>query len=227
METDDFKNQQGEQITRLEAVKEVLVDFLQKRQGDRVGLIFFGTAAFVQMPFTEDLDTCLTLLDEAQVRMAGPQTMLGDAIGLGITMFERSELEDKVLILLTDGNDTGSKVSPVKAAEIARDKDILIHTIAVGDPTMAGEQALDEATLRKISELTSGKYFWAGNRKELTNIYDELDKLGTRELETVSHRPKSELYHWPLAFFISLILLYSFYRLQRMKEDDLSKEPVC
>jgi Ca-activated chloride channel family protein len=128
METKDFKNAQGQTVDRLTAVKEVLDDFLQHRQGDRVGLIFFGTAPFVQAPFTEDLKVCRQLLDEAQVRMAGPQTAFGDALGLAINVFERSPMKDRVLIALTDGNDTASQVPPAKAAEIARDKGIAIHT---------------------------------------------------------------------------------------------------
>ncbi|MDD7983797.1 VWA domain-containing protein [Lentisphaera marina] len=216
MDTKDFKNKSGENVTRLDSVKEVLSDFLTKREGDRVGLVFFGSAAFIQMPFTEDLEICQELMDEAQVRMAGPQTMLGDAIGLSISIFDQSDLDDKVLILLTDGNDTGSLVAPVKAAQIARDKGIVIHTVAVGDPAAAGEQALDEVTLKEISSLSQGQYFWAGNRQELEGIYTEIDKIGVRELETVSHRPKQELYHIPLACFLALIMFYHFYKLYKI-----------
>jgi Ca-activated chloride channel homolog len=216
METKDFQDKSGENVTRLDSVKEVLRDFLAERQGDRVGLIFFGSAAFIQMPFTEDLDICQELMDEAQVRMAGPQTKLGDAIGLSISIFNQCELKDKVLILLTDGNDTGSLVAPEKAAQIARDKGIVIHTVAVGDPAAAGEQALDEVTLKNISKLTEGTYFWAGNRKDLAGIYDEIDKIGTRELDTISHRPKQELYHLPLAAFLLLVMLYHFYKLYKI-----------
>lgn len=115
---------------RLTAVKQVLGTFLTKRDGDRVGLLVFGSAAFVQAPFTEDLQVCRSLLQEMQVRMAGPQTKLGDAVGLAITVFERSDVKERVLIVLTDGNDTGSQVPPDKAAAIARDKGIKIYTIA-------------------------------------------------------------------------------------------------
>ena len=139
METKDFKNAAGQTVDRLSAVKEVLNDFLTKREGDRVGLIFFGSAPFVQAPFTEDLKVCRQLLDEAQVKMAGPQTAFGDALGLAITVFDRSTVPERVLIALTDGNDTASKVPPAKAAEIAKDKGIVIHTVSVGDPKAAGE----------------------------------------------------------------------------------------
>lgn len=156
METQDFKNSAGKTVDRLTAVKEVLDDFLARRHGDRVGLIFFGTAPFVQAPFTEDLDVCRQLLDEAQVKMAGPQTAFGDALGLAITVFDRSTVKERVLIALTDGNDTASKVPPAKAAEIARDKGIVIHTISVGDPTAAGEDALDVESLKAVAAKCNG-----------------------------------------------------------------------
>src|SRR5262249_41283528 len=159
-------------------------------KGDRVGLIFFGTAPFVQAPFTEDLKVCRELLDEAQVRMAGPQTAFGDAIGLAITVFDRSQTKQRVLIALTDGNDTGSKVPPEKAAEIAHDKGIVIHTVAVGDPKAAGEEALDVDTLKNVAKTTGGLYAHASNRKELDEIYRKIDTIETRKAETVTHRPR-------------------------------------
>jgi Ca-activated chloride channel family protein len=115
METQDFTDASGQRVDRLTAVKQVLDEFLARRQGDRVGLIFFGSAAFVQAPFTEDLEACRTLLGEAQVRMAGPKTVFGDAIGLAITVFARAAgLQERVLIVLTDGNDTDSEVPPAR-----------------------------------------------------------------------------------------------------------------
>jgi Ca-activated chloride channel family protein len=108
MEAEDFTNQQGKQVDRLTAVKEVLDEFLTRREGDRVGLIVFGNAAFTQVPFTQDLNATRILLEETTVRMAGPRTALGDAIGLAITLFEQSEVEERVIVALTDGNDTRS-----------------------------------------------------------------------------------------------------------------------
>jgi Mg-chelatase subunit ChlD len=209
METQDFTDAAGQRVDRLTAVKEVLDDFLARRKGDRVGLIFFGSAAFVQAPFTEDLDACRTLLGEAQVRMAGPKTAFGDAIGLAITVFEHDEgARDRVLIALTDGNDTGSQVPPTKAAEIARDKQITIHTIAVGDPTAAGEEKLDEETLKAVATTTGGRYSHANDRAALAEIYTQLDALRTREVQTVSHRPRRELFSWPLGVGMLLSLFY-------------------
>lgn len=212
MSVADFTDKNGKKTDRLTAVKEVLDDFFTKRDKDRVGMIFFGSAAFVQAPFTDDLDALRVLLDEAQVQMAGPRTMLGDAVGLSIPMFQKSEMEEKVLILLTDGNDTGSLVPPEKAADIAKDNGITIYTIAVGDPAAAGEEKLDEVTLKSIAQKTNGEYFWAGNREELEEIYVRLDKLSTLDNQTISYRPKQDLYFWPLGVMFLLSFAYNFFR---------------
>ena len=208
MEAMDFTDAQGNSVDRLTAVKQVLDTFFARRDGDRVGLILFGSAAFIQVPFTADLDVVRELLDEAQIRMLGPRTMMGDAIGLAINQFERSEVDERVLIVLTDGNDTGSLVPPDRAAEIARDNEVVVHTVAIGDPAAAGEQALDEKTLRNVAATTGGGYFHANDRDELESIYDHLDELNPRQVETLSYRPLAELYHWPLAAGMLLTLLY-------------------
>jgi len=207
METRDFSTADGEQIDRLTAVQGVLDEFLQHRQGDRVGLIVFGSAPFVQVPFTQDLDACRILLEETTVRMAGPRTVFGDAIGLGITLFERSEVEKRVIIALTDGNDTGSKVPPAEAARIAKDQNVTIHVVGVGDPTTAGEDILDESALQTVAANTGGRYFHAADRTALAAIYQELDQMDTRDLESTSYRPRRDLFVWPLAaaFLLSLI----------------------
>ncbi len=207
MEAEDFTNAAGERVDRLTAVKEVLDEFLTRREGDRVGLIVFGNAAFVQVPFTQDLDACRMLLEETAVRMAGPRTAFGDAIGLGITLFERSEVEDRVMIALTDGNDTGSKIPPVEAAKIARDNEIRIHVVGIGDPSSVGEQAFDEEALQAVADTTGGRYFFAQDRHELESIYSELDRLGTRDVEAETYRPRLDRYHWPLAVVLILGLL--------------------
>jgi Ca-activated chloride channel family protein len=208
METQDFKDDSGSTSDRLTAARQVLDQFLSRREGDRVGLIFFGSAAFVQAPFTQDLAVVRELLDEAQVRMLGPKTMLGDAIGVAIQLFERSEVEERVLIVLTDGNDTASMVPPLRAAEIARDNGVVIHTVAMGDPEAAGEQALDEVTLKAVADTTGGEFFHAEDREDLDRIYQTLDQLNPKQVESLSYRPEHELYFWPLGFTILLSLLF-------------------
>ena len=215
MDTKDFTTAKGEKIQRLAAVKEVLDGFLSRQKGERVGLIFFGTAPFVQAPFTEDIEVCRDLLAEAQVNMAGPQTAFGDAIGLAINVFDRSEAPERVLIALTDGNDTSSKVPPIKAAEIAKDKGIVIYTVAVGDPRAVGEDVLDEQTLKTVARTTGGLYSFAADREQLDAVYQRLDALQTHKAQDVSYRPKREEYYWPLgAGFILTLLYHTFVLLQ-------------
>lgn len=208
MEAQDFTNAKGDRVDRLTAVKEVLDDFLTRREGDRVGLIVFGNAAFVQVPFTQDLEATRQLLEETAVRMAGPRTAFGDAIGLGITLFERSEVKYRVMIALTDGNDTGSKVPPAQAAKIAQDNDIVIHVVGVGDPTTTGEEKLDEEALTDVASTTGGRYFHAADRDQLEEIYTELDRIDTRPVDAETYRPRTDLFYWPLAAFMLLGLLF-------------------
>ncbi|NJN47630.1 MAG: VWA domain-containing protein [Candidatus Competibacteraceae bacterium] len=208
MEREDFSDEKGQQLSRMDGVKQVLDAFLANRDGDRVGLIFFGTGAFVQAPFTDDLQVVQLLLEEAQPRMAGPKTALGDAIGLAMTLFERSDLDDRVLILLTDGNDTGSLVPPERAAELAKQRNVVIHAIGVGDSTAAGEEPLDEKLLQQITQATGGEYFFAADRANLTGVTEKIDALTPREAETITHRPRFDLFHWPLGVALLLSLPY-------------------
>jgi Ca-activated chloride channel family protein len=207
MATRDFTDAQGKKTDRLTAVKAVLDDFLSGRKGDRVGLIFFGSAAFVQAPFTEDVDVCRQLLEEAQPNMAGPQTAFGDALGLAIHVFDRSKVKERVLIVLTDGNDTASQIPPAKAARIARDKGIVIHTVAVGDPKAAGEDALDVEVLQNTAKITGGIYAFANDRNELGEIYKKLDAMQARKVQTITHHPKTDIYYWPLGMGLLLTFI--------------------
>ena len=212
MDTKDFHGPAGEEWDRLSAVKYVLDDFLTRRKDDRVGLLLFGSAPFVQVPFTEDTEVCRLLLGEAQVGMAGNKTMIGDAIGLAINVFERSALEERVLILLTDGNDSGSKVPPENAARLAADYGVVIHTIAVGDPNATGQDSIQADRLKNVSEVTGGRFFHASDRVQLAEIYVEIDAMKTGESEVISHRPRSELYHWPLGAAFFLVLVFHVWR---------------
>ena len=207
MQTEDFTNAEGETVDRLSAVKEVLDGFLEKRDGDRVGLVVFGDAPFLQSPFSTDLGLSRQLLKETAVGMAGPRTAFGDAIGLGVNLFEESDAPAKTIIALTDGNDTKSQVPPVEAARVAAQRDIRIHAVAIGDPSSVGEEKLDEETLTRVAQTANGSYFFAADRDELAGIYDELDRLETRQVEVVSHRPQRDLFFWPslIALVISVV----------------------
>jgi Ca-activated chloride channel family protein len=207
MRQEDFTNAAGSKVDRLAAVKEVLGDFLTRRDGDRVGLVVFGDSPFLQAPFSTDLGLSRRLLDETAIGMAGPRTAFGDAIGLGVTQFDASDAPAKTIIALTDGNDTASQVPPTEAARVAKERGIRIHTVAIGDPTTVGEEKLDEAALRSVAEGSGGSYFFAGDRKQLEGIYSELDRIETRQVKVISHRPRRDLFHWPLLAALVLWLL--------------------
>lgn len=207
MQAEDFKNEEGKTVDRLSAVKEVLGEFLEKRDGDRVGLVVFGDAPFLQAPFSTDLNLSRQLLDETAVGMAGAKTAFGDAIGLGVNLFDESDAPAKTIIALTDGNDTKSQVPPVEAARVAAQRDIRIHSVAIGDPSSVGEEKLDEETLKQVAQTAGGSYFFAADRDELSGIYEELDRIETRQVDVISHRPQRDLFFWPLfaALLISLL----------------------
>lgn len=198
MRQEDFTNSTGQLVDRLTAVKQVLGDFLERREGDRVGLVVFGDSPFLQAPFSDDLKLSRQLLEETDIGMAGPRTAFGDAIGLGISLFEASDVPTKTIIALTDGNDTASQVPPVEASRIARERSIRIYTVAIGDPTTVGEEKLDEVTLQEVATHAGGSYFYAADRQQLAGIYDELDRIETRKVQVISHRRRRELYFWPL-----------------------------
>ena len=136
--------------------------------------------------------------------MAGPRTMIGDAIGLAVRLFEASDKQNKVVILLTDGNDTGSDMPVGRAAQIAAEEGITVHTIAIGDPATVGEQALDVETLETISRTTGGSFFLALDGRELEAIYAELDRLEPDRIDSLSYRPKRTLHWVPLAALMVL-----------------------
>ena len=234
MEARDFIDSSGGRIDRLEAVKQVVDDFIERREGDRIGLIVYGAGAYPQAPFTLDHESVRVLLEETEIGMAGPRTVIGDAIGLSIKLFEASEVEERVLVLLTDGNDTGSKVPPEKAADIAADQGIVIHTIGIGDPTASGEEQVDLDLLQRIAESTGGQFFRGEDGEGLKGIYDTLDEMTPKNYETFSYRPKLPLFHWPLGaalvvllvFEVAMILFMSIHRRRGKDSKEAAAEGV-
>lgn len=203
MDQVDFASEAGERMQRLDAVKQVVGEFISARDGDRVALIVFGTRAFVQAPFTQDLGSVRALLDQTEVAMAGPHTALGDAIGLSIKTFQASQIEQRLLIVMSDGADTGSRMTPINAASIAASEGIDIITIGVGDPDGTGDQRLDERVLQDIAGAAGGTYYFAGDETALSEIYARIDAQMPREVETASYRPRDALGH----LFVGLAML--------------------
>ncbi|MCA0901150.1 VWA domain-containing protein [Microbulbifer agarilyticus] len=215
MAQEDFMGAGDQRLQRLAGVKSVLADFLQGREGERISLIVFGSKAFVQAPLTTDLDTVLELLRQTEVGMAGPHTALGDAIGLAIRQFESSEVKQRLLILLSDGSDTASRMSPINAASIANQRDVKILTVGVGDPQGESENRLDEATLKAIAQRTGGNFYFANDQQALTQIYKEIDALVPKKVDSETYRPRTGLSHWPLGIALLLSLLGLALTLQR------------
>lgn len=196
----------GEKVRRWDAVKTLMHEFIQKREGDRMGLIFFGSSAYIQAPFTPDLITVNELLEEADVGMAGQMTNIGKAIAKGVELFEKDTIETKVMLLLTDGVDSGTDILPLDAADLAKQDSILIYTIGIGDPSGVGVD-LDEETLQDIADMTGGQYFQAKDEQRLQEIYTEVDKLEPIEYEEEENRPTTLLYYYPLGAALGLLML--------------------
>ena len=208
MATADFTLPDSRNVDRLAAVKYVLAQLGDQRASDRLGLIVFGNAPYLQSPFTDDHQIWAQLLAETQIGMAGQSTAFGDAIGLAIKLFRESDSANRVLIILTDGNDTGSMVPPVDAARVAASQDIRIYTIAIGDPATVGEEALDTDTLQRVSEITGGRYFQAFDREQLASAYEAVDALEPELYETISFRPRQSLHWVPVGAALVLYLIY-------------------
>jgi len=208
METTDFTDANGQNINRLAAVKEVVHGFIDKRKDDRIGLIVFGTGAYPQAPLTLDHASLSLLLDDMGVGMAGPNTAIGDAIGLSLKLLDQAHEREKVLILLTDGNDTSSAITPDHAASMAAAKGVVIHTIGIGDPNAEGETKVNLQGLQDIAEVTGGHFFRAEDRNALDQVYSTLDKLTPHQVKTLSHQPKRDLFWWPLGAAVALLATY-------------------
>ncbi len=213
-------------VDRLTATKAVANEFIERRVGDRLGLILFGTNAYLQTPLSFDRKTVQVLLNESAIGLAGDSTAIGDAIGLAVKRLQSQQTNSRVLILLTDGANTAGKVSPIKAAEIAAQHQLKIYTIGIGADEMIvrsffGSQKvnpsrdLDEKTLTSIAEKTGGRYFRARNTDELKQIYQLLDELEPVEKDKQFFRPRSELFFWPLSIALLLAAIISFIRLRQ------------
>lgn len=211
MDTKDFRSPDGSTEARVDAVRKVVADFVTKRPGDRIGLIAFGDAPYPLVPFTMDHKTVQAVITDTLPGIAGPRTALGDALGLAIKMFEKTTVPEKVLIVLTDGNDTASRMPPAKAADIANQKKVVIHTVGIGDPKATGEDKLDTSILQKIATDTGGRYFFGQDQTQLATIYDTLDKITPQDQKNLSWRPRIELFHWPLG--LAIVILAAYYLL--------------
>ena len=207
METTDWVNSEGQRVSRWNAVKEVMSEFIERRQGDRMGLILFGTQAYLQTPFTDDLAVVESLLQESEVGMAGAKTAIGNTIGKSVELFEQDSIQKKVMVLLTDGADSGSELRPIQAARLAATDSITIYTIGIGSKG-ARTYELDDVTLTEIAKATGGQYFQASDRVRLEAVYEELDALEPIEYENNDYIPKRLLFYYPIGAVFLLVLFH-------------------
>ncbi|MDD2060996.1 VWA domain-containing protein [Pseudomonas sp. GD03860] len=210
MQTVDLKGADGTPVSRMSAVKAVVQDFIRQRPKDRLGLVVFGSAAYPQAPLTLDHASLSILLGQTDVGMAGPNTAIGDAIGLSLKLLEQAKEPEKVLILLTDGNDTSSAITPAHAASMAAARGVVIHTIGIGDPNAEAEAKVDLKSLQEIATATGGEFFRATDRDALQQVYATLDKLTPHQVKTLTHQPKRDLFWLALG---AALLLFGGYHL--------------
>jgi Ca-activated chloride channel family protein len=218
MEEQDFQID-GQWVDRLTALKAVARDFIERRVGDRIGLILFGREAYLQAPLTFDRATVQTLLDETVIGLAGKETAIGDSIGLAIRTLDDAGVQQgrRVLILLTDGANTAGAVDPLKAAQLAAQRNMVIYTVGIGADALTVRSLfglrqinpsadLDETALTAIANTTGGKYFRARDTEEFAQIYAVLDELEPAESDERGFRPVNELFYWPLAVALAIAL---------------------
>ncbi|MBB6520697.1 VWA domain-containing protein [Pseudoteredinibacter isoporae] len=219
MSEQDFAPEGQEPMSRLRGAKQVLAEFAKAREGDRFGLMVYGDAPYLQLPFSEDKSLFIQLLEESRVRMAGPKTMLGDAIGFAYKHFqhdaennlETTTQRNKVLLLLSDGNDSGSRVPPKEAARLAAGLGIKIYPVLLGNVDAIAEQAVDQAQLKALADITGGRYFHAQNRAALAQVSAMLDRLEPSRYAIHYYQPSKNLFFWPVLCSILLVYLVHFY----------------
>ena len=209
----------GRPVTRLTVVKQTAEQFVKDRMGDKIGLILFGSRAYLQTPLTYDRNSVLLRLEDATVGLAGKTTSIGDALGLAVKRLQNMPAQGRVIILLTDGVNNSGILDPMKAAELARADGIKVYTIGLGSevaPQMMGGMLLnmnmtadlDEKTLQKIASETGGQYFRATDLKSLQMIYQTINQMETISQEQATVRPQHDYYPWPLAFAVFLFLYW-------------------
>lgn len=225
----------GAPVSRLQVIQNIAGEFIARRVGDRVGLILFGTRAYVQTPLTFDRGVVRSMLNEAEIGIAGKETAIGDAIALATKHLRDLPQESRVLILLTDGANTAGALQPRQAAELAAKEQLRIYTIGVGADTLdlsrlRGNSVLnmfgrprivnpsadlDEEMLQYIARTTGGRYFRAKDSTGLQEIYRLLDTLEPQAQEQETFRPVDELYYWPLGAALLLTLVGAVWRVPR------------
>lgn len=211
----------GQAVSRYGAVKAIAGDFIRRRSGDRVGLIVFGSQAYLLTPLTFDHATVLKQLDESVVGLPGRETAIGDAVGLAVKRLRERPESQRVLILLTDGVNDAGELDPHKAIDLAAANHVRVYTVGIGAEAMRvngffGSQTvnpsadLDAAMLSEMAQNTGARFFRARNTDELVQIYRDIDALEPADDNQQQFRPVDELFYWPLSGALLLALLAAF-----------------
>lgn len=215
MEALDF-TVKGRQVTRMAVIKGVLGRFIKARDGDRIGVVVFGSQVFVLSPMTLDIQAVHDLVGSIVARMAGDGTAIGDAIGLGVKKLRERPEGSRVLVLVTDGENTEGSLPPRLAARLASREGIRIYTIGVGSMGLVPfiengrltqqKMEIDEVLLKEVAAMTGGAYFRATDTDALENIYQQIDALEKTQAESRSVMIPRPLYRWPLG--LALLILF-------------------
>ncbi len=210
MDQQDFSESKR---SRFEVVRRIAGDFVLRRKGDRVGLILFGDLPYLYAPLTFDVDTVHEFLSTSRTRFAGARTAIGDSIGLAVKVLRDRPAENRILILLTDGENSAGSIEPLQAMQLAVDHGVRIYTIAIGAlpdaPSTAG--GIVGGVLGRIAVSTGGIYFHASNPRDLERIYDEIDRFEPIEDESARKVIAKELYPWPLTLSLLSLLILVFW----------------
>ncbi len=213
----------GKRINRLQALKKVVKTFIEKREGDRIGLVVFGDQAFTQCPLTLDHHVLLKFVEDLEIGMAGDGTAIGSAIGIGLKRLKQIEAESKVMVLVTDGKSNSGKISPIESARISKSLGVKIYTVGIGGDgpapfpmrdifgrTVYRERLMefDEETLQEIATITSGAYYRADNLETLSKIYQKIDSIEERVEKENQWNFKEEHFLEPLLAGIITLFLY-------------------
>lgn len=208
-------------FSRLAVVKSAAGQFIQDRSNDHLGLILFGSNAYLRSPLTSDAQTLNQLLKNAAPGMAGNKTAIGDAIGLAIKRLKKAPKDNRVLILMTDGQNNAGNVKPMQAARMAAELNIRIYTIGLKTQKhmFMPNQGADNKTLKNIAKVTNGQFFVAGDARQLQNIYHSLDQIEQTQQKQSYYQPIKLLYPYPLglALLISVLLSLSYIRSIKLK----------
>lgn len=196
----------GERLSRFEIAKLIAADFIRKRESDNVGVVLFGDFAFIASPITYEKEIVVDMLSYLSHGMAGQNTAIGEGMAFGVRAFKHSNAKSKIIILLTDGEHNSGAVSPKDAIELAKEQNIKIYTIAMGN---RGEA--DETLLQKIADESGGEFFYAGSAKELKEVYEKIDELESSKIKSREYLLK-DYYYWTALLLALAILLFLLYR---------------